>query len=106
MFPMCWGLVKQPLYLKKDKMKIKSYKDKLKNALIELRNALKNNDLKYEEYKRFELFITGNCINPEYDNHLYDPGKSNLDNLNDIYANPEIIKIAKKEFPEFANKIY
>jgi len=103
---MCWGLVKQPLYLKKDKMKIKSYKDKLKNALIELRNALKNNDLKYEEYKRFELFITGNCINMQFDNHLYDPGKSNLDNLNDIYANPEIIKIAKKEFPEFANKIY
>jgi hypothetical protein len=87
-------------------MRIKHYKDKLKSALIELRNELNKNELKYQEYKRFELVLTGNCINPEYDNRLYDPEKSNSENLNDIYANPEIIKIAKKEFPELTNKIY
>lgn len=34
MFPMCWGLVKQPLYLKKDKMKISEIKLNKKNPRL------------------------------------------------------------------------
>lgn len=46
MFPMCWGLVKQPLYLKKDKMKIS---EKFKNLIPPLTS---------EEFNQLEQ----NCI--------------------------------------------
>jgi len=45
MFPMCWGLVKQPLYLKKDKMKISEIKLNKKNPRL-------IKDYKFEKLKK------------------------------------------------------
>lgn len=64
--------------------------NRFETALLELNDKLNEVDRKYKEYKEYEYLITGNSINPKYDQQIYDSDLTKEENLKLIYTNQKI----------------
>ena len=65
--------------------KYKKAKNIIQNS--EYSKAVINHYELYQQYKEYEYLVTGNMLKFDVDIKLYDPKKTNLENLNYIYSN-------------------
>lgn len=65
--------------------KYKKVKNIIQNS--EYSKAVINHYELYQQYKEYELLVTGNILKFDIDIRMYDPKKSNKENLNFIYSN-------------------
>ena len=70
--------------------------NKFGTALLELSKKLNEVDDKYTKYKEYEYLVTGNCINPIYDQNIFDSDLTKEQNLELIYTNKKIKLLFKK----------